>query len=294
MNQEKTDKLRSVLSDIGSAVVAFSGGVDSSVLLAVAHQVLGKPNCLAVFLKSSFSTEREYDEALRFCAECGFDLMVWQIDVLEVFGVRENPPNRCYLCKQNMLRELEHIAMQKGFNAVIEGSNLDDLDDYRPGRQALLESRMTRSPLLEAGFTKADIRELAHVLGLRQADKPSNACLATRFRTGHHYTCNNLARVEKCEDLLHDMGFELVRVRVEPDWQKPAGGDWRDDFRGTADSGEKARVELGEQDLARLADLGLRQAVIDALLAEGYLTAEIDEQGYRRGSMNRAASNLGV
>ena len=264
MIQQKVDNLRSILQDLGSTAIAFSGGADSSFLLHLALNELGPDNCLAVCANSVVFTSRELKRAESFCADRGIPLQIIEHDVLAIDRFRENSAERCYLCKKSLMEQISVIAAQCGLSQVIEGSVLDDLEDYRPGRRALVECNV-RSPLLEAGLSKADVYELAQEMGLVLADQKPESCLATRFASGQTLTPAGLRRVELAEQALHDLGFQLLRVRVH---------------------GTLARLECDDIGMSLLYDSGLRQTVHDLLVSLGFTQVAVDLAGYQRGSMN--------
>ena len=259
----KYDVLRRSLEEMGSVAVAFSAGVDSTLLLKTARLVLG-PQAAAVTVRSCFVPRRELNQAESFCRREGIRLICLDVDVLQVEGVRENPPDRCYLCKKALFSRIKQAAEAAGLAVVAEGSNADDLGDYRPGMRAIRELGV-RSPLLEAGLTKAEIRALSKELGLPTWDKPAMACLATRFPTGTCLEPDAIARVEQAEELLRDMGLRQLRVRVH---------------------GELARIELAEDELPGMEDPELRLAVDRGLKELGFRWVCLDLAGYRTGSMN--------
>jgi uncharacterized protein len=262
---EKIHKLRDIMKSLGSVAVAFSGGVDSSLLLVVAFEVLGPQHCLAVCANSEVFTSGELADALAFCQERSIPLISFEHKVMQIPGFVDNPPNRCYICKKSLLEKIRAIADRHNLAHVVEGSNTDDLIDSRPGRQAILECGVI-SPLLEAGLTKSEIRTIAADLKLPNANKPAQACLATRFAFGAQLSNAELFRVEQAEGLLRDMGFNLVRVRVE---------------------GRKARIECDQPGLALLADQALRNRVQEEVQELGFSSVEIDLRGYQQGSMNK-------
>ncbi len=260
---EKKARLESILAGYGSVAVAFSAGVDSTFLLKVAHDVLGERAAAVTAITGSFP-DRELDEARAFCEVEGIRLLTVDIDVFTVEGFRTNPPDRCYHCKKAIFRQIADAAAGLGITVVAEGSNLDDMGDYRPGMRAIAELGI-RSPLKDAGMTKDDIRALSHELGLKTWDKPSFACLATRIAYGEEITPEKLTRIDRAEQLLADLGFRQYRVRV---------------------SGDSARIELLPADLVRMVEPQNRTAVTSALHSLGFRYVSLDLDGYRTGSMN--------
>ncbi|MCD8352883.1 MAG: ATP-dependent sacrificial sulfur transferase LarE [Clostridiales bacterium] len=267
LRQEKYQALRDGLTALGSVAVAFSGGVDSTFLLWVAHDVLGD-RAVAVTASSSSFPERERREATDFCTKYGISQVICPSSELDIKGFRQNPPNRCYLCKRALLGKICAIAQQQGLNAVIEGSNVDDEGDYRPGMQAVRELGVV-SPLRQAGLTKQEIRLLSKELGLPTWDKPSFACLASRFAYGETITEEKLRMVEQAEGLLLELGFRQMRVRIH---------------------GTIARIELLPEDFPRLLAEDTRRLVYDRFKSYGFSYVALDLLGYRTGSMNETLS----
>ena len=260
---EKYDQLKKILRDCGSMAVAFSGGVDSTFLLAAARDALGDRTA-AVNVRSAFTPERETAEAADFCESRGIPLMTVESDILNVPGVAENPPDRCYLCKKAIFTEVIRTAREEGFACVAEGSNTDDVGDYRPGMRAIDELGV-RSPLLEAGLSKNEIRELSFCMGLPTAAKPSMACLASRIPYGERITEEKLSLADRAEQILARHGFSQYRVRVH---------------------GTVARIEVPPEDIPRFAEEELRRKVYEEFRAVGFSYAALDLLGYRTGSLN--------
>ncbi|MDR2106514.1 MAG: ATP-dependent sacrificial sulfur transferase LarE [Coriobacteriales bacterium] len=263
MPQKKLRQLRDGLKDLDSVAVAFSGGVDSTLLLYLAHEELGD-RCVAITARSHSFPERELREAQGFCGERGITHLIVDSEELDIEGFSSNPPDRCYLCKRGLFEHIGKVVQERGLSWIVEGSNLDDEGDYRPGLVAVAEAGV-RSPLREAGLTKAEVRALSRVLGLPTAEKPSFACLASRFPYGEHITAEGLTRVDRAEQLLLDEGLRQVRVRVH---------------------GDVARIETDEDGMTRLLEPGLRERVHEQLQALGFRFVSLDMRGYRTGSMN--------
>ena len=259
----KLERLRERLRVIGGAVVAFSSGVDSTFLLRVAHEELGE-RVVAATIRSHTFPRRELDEAVAFCRAEGVRHEVIDSEELDIPGFAENPPDRCYHCKRELFGKLLAFAHENGLAAVLEGSNIDDDGDYRPGRRAIRELGIV-SPLHDVGLTKAEIRALSREMGLPTSDKPSFACLASRFPYGERITVLGLERVEKAEQWLLDAGLGLTQLRVRS-------------------HGNLARIEVPPADIPRLAAHAAEIAAAFKGLGFAYVT--LDLLGYRTGSMN--------
>lgn len=260
--QAKMCALQAQLRALGSVAVAFSAGVDSTLLLAVAHDVLGD-SAAAVTVRSAFSPRRETDEAAAFCRERGIRHVMLDFDPLAVEGVAQNPPDRCYRCKRALFTGIRAAAAELGLAHVAEGSNLDDMGDYRPGMRAVAEMGI-ESPLRQAGLTKADIRALSKQLGLPTWDKPSYACLASRFVYGETITPERLRMVDRAEQRLMALGLRQVRVRVH---------------------GDVARIEAPPADFPLLVDYA--RELDEYFRSLGFAYVSMDLGGFRTGSMNR-------
>jgi uncharacterized protein len=263
----KYEELKNIIGGYGSLAVAFSGGVDSTFLLYAVKDAIGVENCIAVTARSCSFPERELREAEAYCAREGIRHFVADSEELDIEGFAQNPPNRCYMCKTELFTKIGDIAKAEGMAYIAEGSNLDDEGDYRPGLQAVAELGV-KSPLRESGLYKDDIRALSKALGLPTWDKQSFACLSSRFAYGETISEEKLRRVDRAEQLLLDLGFTQVRVRVH------------------GESGEQARIEIDPSEFPRIMDRDVRLRILTEFTAIGFLYISLDLAGYRTGSMN--------
>ena len=259
----KLEKLKSYLQSLERVAVAFSGGVDSTFLLKIAHDALGK-NAIAVTARSLSFPKRELDESIDFARKNDIKHIVVDFEELNIEGFAENPLNRCYLCKTELFTKMKNIAKQHGIQYIAEGSNTDDDGDYRPGLTAVTELGI-KSPLRLAALSKEEIRILSKELGLNTWNKPSFACLASRFPYGEKITPNKLSSVDAAEQFLLDSGFHQVRVR------------YHDNL---------ARIETDENGFELILDKNLRERIYKKFKQIGFTYVSIDLLGYRTGSMN--------
>jgi len=261
--QNALKQLARHLEKMGSLAVAYSGGVDSTFLLKVAHDVLSD-RAIAVTAQSPTYPEREFKEAAEFARSAGIQHMVIQSEELEIEGFTDNPPNRCYLCKYELFSKIKEMAGKHGIPFIAEGSNIDDLGDYRPGLQAIKELGII-SPLKDAGLGKEAIRILSKQMGLPTWDKPAFACLASRFPYGVKITREKLAMVDRAERYLLELGFKQVRVRHH---------------------GDTARIEVSPAEQSKFFNPELMGNVYRQFQKIGFAYAALDLRGYRTGSMN--------
>lgn len=260
---EKKESLKENIRSLGSLCVAFSGGVDSTYLLALAKEVLGD-KAIAVTVHSSMNMEREFREAESFAKSLDVRHIIMDANEYSVKEFVENGKDRCYYCKYSIFTMIKQVAAEHGISFVADGSNADDTNDYRPGMRAIQELEVV-SPLKCAGLTKAEIRELSKEMGLPTWDKPSFACLASRIPYGVQITPRRLAMVGSAEELLMDLGFRQLRVRYH---------------------GEVARIELPPEDMAKIMETSVRERVVEAFKKIGFTYVALDLVGYRTGSMN--------
>ena len=267
---EKLGNLKHYLASLQSVAVAFSSGVDSTFLLKVAHEVLGE-KVIAVTAESCSFPKRELEEAKAFCVKEGIRHFICESEELEIEGFSKNPVNRCYLCKRELFEKIREITVENHIENIVEGSNMDDNGDYRPGLQAVAELDI-KSPLRYAKMTKEDIRQLSKAMGLATWDKQSFACLSSRFVYGEDITREKLSMVDRAEQLLLDMGFHQIRVRIHD---------------------KIARIEILPEEFEKLIRLEVREKILSEFQSYGFTYVTMDLQGYRTGSMNETLQKEG-
>ena len=258
---KKFENLKKNLRSLQSVAVAFSGGVDSTFLLKVAHDILGD-KAIAITATSEFFPEREIEEAENFCRAENIRQIFIRENILSVENISQNPENRCYICKKNLFAKILQVAAENKISCVAEGSNMDDMGDYRPGMKAIEELDI-KSPLRVATLSKSEIRALSKALNLPTFDKPSFACLASRFVYGENITVEKLQMVDAAENFLHSKNFKQFRVRIH---------------------NKIARIEILPAEFEKL--LNLREEIISKFKSCGFNYVTLDLQGYRVGSMN--------
>ncbi len=260
----KYHQLKKLLASMGKAVVAYSGGVDSTFLLYVAHELM-KDKVLAVVAESATYPESEVYQALRLAKKMGIKVRLVETKEMANPAFLANPPDRCYHCKQELFSTLKKIAIQEGISYILDGTNYDDLKDYRPGTRAAKELGV-RSPLAEAKLTKEEIRQLSRWLGLPTWDKPSLACLASRFPYFTEITPDRLAKISRAEAILRQAGFRQVRARHQSD--------------------DLVRIEIEPEKFSLIIDPSVRKQIVKQLKSLGYIYITLDLEGYRSGSLN--------
>ncbi len=266
---DKLQQLENLLGQLGSCLVAYSGGVDSAFLALVAHRTLGDQS-LAVMADSPSLPRSEFKDAIALSEQFGFPLKIIQTKEFENEEYLSNPNNRCYFCKHALFEETESLAMERGVAAVLYGEIADDIGDFRPGAQAAKEFQV-RAPMKEVGLTKSEIRVYSSKMGLPTASKPQMACLSSRIPYGEKVTVKKLSQIEEAEALLRKLGFHDIRVRHHE-----------------LSQGALARIEIGSAELDQLVQPAIRETLTQSIKSLGYLYVTLDLMGYQRGSLNSA------
>lgn len=267
--QTKHSHLRSILREMGGVVIGFSGGVDSSLLLKVATDELGT-NALAMIGRSETYPTREFEEAVSLAEGIGARYVVVRTEETDILKFQENPPDRCYFCKTELFGKLQELATEEGIPWIADGTIVDDTGDFRPGMKAKLENNV-RSPLLEVTMSKDDVRALSKHLGLPTWDKPSFACLSSRFPYGTGISRENLTRVDAAETFIRDHGFRSFRVRFHDE--------------------NTARIEVSPSDMVHVLDQEFREKLVTHMKGLGFIYVTLDLQGYRTGAMNEVLTD---
>ena len=268
VTQRKYEHLQLILKELDSVVIGYSGGVDSTLLLKVAHDVLGD-RALAVIGRSETYPSSEYQEAVALAQSFGARYIEVTTEETDDLKFKENPPDRCYFCKSELFGKLADIAAREGIPWIADGSITDDIGDFRPGMKAKKEKNVC-SPLLDAGLSKEEVREISKFLSLSTWDKPSFACLASRFPYGFGITKENLSKIDRAEAFLRTLNFRNYRVRHHDD--------------------KTARIEVNANEIARLIEPEIRERITTFFTSLGFIYITLDLKGYRTGSMNEALS----
>jgi len=266
--KSKLAQVKHSIKEMRSVAVAYSGGVDSTLLLDIAYSVLGN-RAVAIYAESPLQPERERNEVLNFTRKLGVKLLAFEMDELKHDAFKSNPPNRCYYCKSLIFSKIKEIAKENQIQFVVDGSNHDDQIDYRPGVKALREKGI-RSPLQEAGLTKDEIRKISKYRNLPTWDKDALACLATRIPFGEAVTKDKLKMIDKAEEELINRGFRNVRARFY---------------------GKTVKIEVRNDQVEWFSDKTLYNEVLRSMQSIGFTNIEIDPMGYRQGSMNESESD---